>query len=151
MKTYGKILPKGSERYARPPIPAHPHLLRTGSQARGKVSRLSAGAAVSCPHALVPAASPCPSGLRLVLPHALPLSPPLPEGRPSPTVCCKAQVPSHLPALCGTYAVRCSLAAFLWVRAGCPECTREGPGCPSADHEGFLLLHFINVFWCFFF
>lgn len=46
---YGKILPKGSEHYSRHPIPAHPHLLRAGSQVRGKVSRLSAGAAVSCP------------------------------------------------------------------------------------------------------
>lgn len=76
-QTYGKILPKGSEHYAHHPIPAHPHLLRAGSQARGKVSRFSAGAAVSCPHSLVPVASPCSSGLQLVLPQC---SAPVPRG-----------------------------------------------------------------------
>lgn len=40
-----------------------------GAKPRGKGSRLSAGAAVSCPYSLVPAASPCSSGLRLVLPQ----------------------------------------------------------------------------------
>lgn len=33
--------------------------------------------------------------------------------------------------------------------AGCPECTGEGPGCPSVNHESFLQIHSINV-WGFF-
>lgn len=105
-QTYGKILPKGSEHYAHHPIPAHPHLLRAGSQARGKISRFSAGAAVSCPHSLVPVASPCSSGLQLVLPQC---SAPVPRGSMVTDGLLQGAGSFNLPALCGTYNVRCCI------------------------------------------
>lgn len=151
LKTYGKILPKGSERYSRPPTPAHTRL-RTGSQARERVSRLSAGAAVSCPPSLVPAASPCSSGLRLVLPQC---------SAPVPHLC--PRVSRHrwfsarrrfLPISPRSVGPTMLEAALLHSSgseqgAGCPECTGEGPGCPSVNHESFLQIHSITV-WGFF-
>lgn len=129
------------EHHSRPLIPAHTHLLRTGSHARAKVLRLSAGAAVSCPHCLVLAASPCSSGLQLVLPSALPCSPPLPEGRPLRWFASRHRVLPISPHSVGPT----TLDAALLHSSGCPECTKEGPRCPSVNHEGFLLLHLINA------
>lgn len=94
-------------------------------------------------------------GCGQTLHSALPL---LPTSLPAGLQQSAVQAPSTLPVLPGTQRVRCSLAAHIrvcaclcrvWGVQGCAGC-RDSPGCPSVNHQGFLLLHFMNSLLCFF-
>lgn len=129
-------------------MPSHACIhLRQGSQARGEGS----GFGLVLLHRTLPRSLGCGRPLCSALP-LLPTS--LPAGLQQGTV----QAPSTLPVLPGTQRVRCSLAAHIrvcaclcrvWGVQGCAGC-RDSPGCPSVNHQGFLLLHFMNSLLCFF-
>lgn len=120
---HGKTPPKGSKHYySCPPIPAHLHLLRRKAK-RGE--RQTGFQRVLLHLTPLLGALSGPSPVLLLFPTSLL------EGLPSLTICSKA--PSDLPALSGTWSIRCSLAACIRVCAW-PHRYRlsrgDGPGCP---------------------
>lgn len=140
LRTYGTILPK-RRRALRTPPPQHRHVSSGQAAKRGERSpgyRLVLLCLAPAPWYLLP--PPVPLGCDWSFPSALPRfptsarGPKVSHGRGPPMVCCKAQAPSPLPALC---CIHQGLHRVSGARQG-------GSRTPSVNREGSLPLHSIN-------